>query len=78
MRLQRTRVPGFVPLILAGKGRASNIQNELVGGGGGRACVEIEVAAERHGGRSDAERRNEGARELGLEGQVGGAAERRG
>ena len=25
---------GFVPLTLMGKGRASNVQNELVGGGG--------------------------------------------
>jgi hypothetical protein len=29
MRLQRARVAGLEPLILAGKGRASNIQNEL-------------------------------------------------
>jgi hypothetical protein len=31
---QRMWLEGFVPLILAEKGRASNIQNKLVGGGG--------------------------------------------
>jgi hypothetical protein len=54
--LHRGRPKVFVPLILAGKGCASNIQNELTAeedggrrnsGGGGRAGVDVEIAAER-------------------------------
>jgi hypothetical protein len=62
-------VDGPVPLIVTGKGGASNIQNELpdrgngerTEGGGGRPGVEGKVAAERLEDRSDAEHRNEGA-----------------
>jgi hypothetical protein len=54
--LHRGRPKVFVPLILMGKGCASNIQNELTAeedggrrnsGGGGRAGVDVEIAAER-------------------------------
>jgi hypothetical protein len=45
-RLQHAGVEELVPLTLMGKGRASNIQNELAGagnaeGGGGRARVDV-------------------------------------
>ena len=88
-------MPG-VPLTLVGKGRASNIQNEMGlqrstedggrrrGGGRRHADVVVERAAERHGGRFDAEHRNEGRvaqrqlRPPSVQGRLEGCPARRG
>jgi hypothetical protein len=63
-RARRARPSASVPVILARKGRATNLQNELPPGGElsgrrGDAGAIGEVAAERHDGRYYAERRDE-------------------